>query len=76
MQKYFTSDEPYVWPDITGNGRGQSIVPLYRNAIKAAQSAATLYKMLALIDVIRIGEVRELKIALKELKRMIQERSH
>lgn len=76
MQQYFTSNEQYVWSDLDSNGRGQSILPLYKNAVKAAQADITLYKMLALIDVIRVGKARELKIALEELRKMTYEPSH
>lgn len=73
MQNYFESNEPYVWPEVSGTGRGQSVMPLYKNAVKAAHLDATLYKMLALVDVIRIGKVREAKLAIKELKKIIKE---
>jgi hypothetical protein len=44
---------------------------LYKNQVKAAKLDANLYKMLALLDVIRVGRVRETIVAVDELKRMI-----
>lgn len=72
MQQYFKSDRPYVWPDIMGNEIGESIIPLYDNVVKAAQLDQNLYKMLALLDVIRVGKTRELRVALEELHNVIK----
>jgi len=71
MQTHFQSELNYVWPDPRGEVRGLSIEPLYKNQVNAARLDATLYLMLALIDVIRVGRVREVKIAIAELKRLI-----
>lgn len=76
MQQSFPSNEAYVWPDVTGSGRGQSITPLYRQAVKAAADDELLYKMLALADVIRVGKVREIHIAIDVLKKIIHEPSY
>ncbi len=72
MQQFFKSDYGYVWPDVAGKQRGESITPLYKDIAAAAGLDAGLYKMLALIDVVRVGKARELKIALEELKKMIK----
>ena len=61
----------YVWPDIEGNSRGLSIEPLYPNQVKAVKTDALLYKLLALVDVIRVGKTREFKIAITELNKII-----
>lgn len=61
-------DEPLpVWPDPSGPVRGASFEPLYRNVPGAAKRDSHLYELLALIDAIRDGRVRERKIAEKEL---------
>lgn len=75
IRQYFPSSEAYVWPDATGNERGQSIIPLYPNAVKASLADGKLYKMLAMIDIIRVGKVRELNVAIKELKKTFDESS-
>src|SRR5690606_26070571 len=68
MKSHFKSDIDYVWPDIHGKVRGLAIEPLYKEAVKAAAQDELLYKMLACIDVIRVGKSREVKIAIEELK--------
>lgn len=71
MEKHFSSELNYVWPDPKGEVRGLSIEPLYKEQVKAAREDQTLYLMLALIDVIRVGRVRETELAIKEIKRLI-----
>jgi hypothetical protein len=61
------SEEPYVWPTAKGNIRGQSILPLYPSIVDAVLVDNNLYEMLALIDALRVGKVREREIAIKEL---------
>lgn len=71
MKKKIVSSNDYVWPDADGKVRGQAIEPLAKTVTKAVKQDETLYKLLALTDVIRVGKTRELKIALQELKLMI-----
>jgi hypothetical protein len=71
MKQQFPSEMDYVWPDPRGEIRGLAIKPLYKDQVKAAELDPTLYLMLALIDVIRVGRVREMKVAVEELKKQI-----
>lgn len=65
------SDLSYVWPDENGTIRGLSIQPLYKSVPFACNNDQKLYKLLAGIDIIRVGKTRELKLALEELKKDI-----
>jgi hypothetical protein len=60
--------EIYVWPDDTGLVRGQAIEPLYRTVPQAARQDETLYDLLALTDVLRVGRTREIILAQTLLK--------
>ncbi|HOA37199.1 MAG TPA: hypothetical protein PLQ65_03595 [Flavihumibacter sp.] len=72
MQQQFKVEAlHYVWPEAQGNVRGLSIEPLYKEQVKAALRDEKLYLMLALLDVIRVGRVRECKVAIDELKKLI-----
>jgi len=71
MQQSFKSEMMYVWPYSKGNVRGLAIEPFYKSQAEACLKDEQLYLMLALIDVIRIGRVREMEKAIKELKRII-----
>jgi len=68
---YFKSELQYAWPDENGNMRGLQIEPLYKNVVKAVKSDELLYKLLASIDIIRVGRVREIKLAIDELRKNI-----
>lgn len=68
MAKHFHSEELFVWPDTPGEGRGQSIGPLYKTAVQASLLDNDLYEVLALVDVIRVNKVREKIFALNRLK--------
>ncbi|MVT09697.1 hypothetical protein [Chitinophaga tropicalis] len=61
-------DEMVVWQYPEGNVRGETISPLYPNAVQAALKDPILYELLSLVDVMRLGKVREKEIALKLLK--------
>jgi hypothetical protein len=69
--KLFKSELNYAWPDTEGNMRGLAIQPLYKSVVKAAKQDELLYKMLASIDIIRVGRTRELKVAIEELQKII-----
>lgn len=68
MTQYFPSEMMYVWSDNREKERGLSIEPLYAKQTDAVKIDAKLYKLLALIDIIRVGRARELQIAMNELK--------
>lgn len=71
LQSKFQSELHYVWPDPRGEVRGLAIEPLYTHQVKAVKIDNRLYFMLAMIDVVRVGRVREVKVALEELKERI-----
>ncbi len=52
-----------VWPAAEGKAHGLSLVPLYRAAPRAALQDEQLYRALALVDVLRLGQVRERHLA-------------
>lgn len=67
----FSGEISYAWPYEHGTIRGLKIEPLYANVPKAVTEDELLYKLLASIDILRIGKVRELKAAIEELKKII-----
>lgn len=70
-QKHFSSESAFVWASQEGTVRGQTIEPLHRGVIDASLNDSELYLMLASIDILRVGRVREKKVALEELKKRI-----
>jgi hypothetical protein len=71
MKSYFISEVAYVWPDLRGKDRGQEIEPLYPKQVEAAKLDDNLYLMLSLLDVLRVGRVREINIAVEKLSEII-----
>ena len=72
LNKEIQSTEHYVWPYAKGTMRGQSIIPLYTSAPKAALNDENLYELLAMVDALRVGRAREKEIAIIELKKRLQ----
>jgi hypothetical protein len=70
-REFFQAEMQYAWPDENGDIRGLVIEPLHPNVPKAAKKDELLYKLLASIDILRVGRVRELKMATDELKKAI-----
>ena len=71
LRKKIVSDQYYVWPDPLGKDRGVALDPLYGKQVEAVKNDEQLYKLLALVDVLRIGRVREIKLAVAELERIM-----
>lgn len=66
-------DDPLipVWPDPNGEVRGIALEPLHKNVPQAARKDPLLYEMLALVDALREGRAREMRLAQKELHRRL-----
>lgn len=58
-----SDDAKPVWPDAEGTILGYSIEPLHPSAPKAARQSREFYDVLALIDALREGRVRERQLA-------------
>ena len=66
-----SGSDVYVWADVDGRVRGQTIEPLYPTLPKAAKADRGYYELLALVDAIRVGRTREYKLAAEELEKRI-----
>jgi len=76
MKKHFDSDIEYVWYDVSGETIGLQIEPLYSKQVNAVKESSLFYEMLALVDTIRVGRVREVELALKQLKNILLSESY
>lgn len=78
--KIIAGDLPPVWPDPEGHVRGVTLEPLHKTAPKAARKDPVLYELLALIDALREGRVRERQLAEKalsyQLRRLLRGERH
>ena len=66
------STDIYVWSSSKGTIRGQAIEPLYKTVPHIVLADVELYELLALVDAIRVGRTREVKIAIDELEKRIK----
>lgn len=64
----------YVWPDARGKRKGQHIPPLFKTVPYAVKKDRSLYELLALVDAIRLGTIRESKIAKQRLEERLKNR--
>lgn len=55
--------EFYVWSSSKGKIRGEEIKPLYKTVPDASINDTELYELLILIDVFRMGRIREVELA-------------
>lgn len=62
---------PIVWPDPKGTVRGETLLPLYPSVPSAARKDAELYEVLALVDVVRLGDIKYRSKAMELLERKI-----
>jgi len=73
LREYFlgNDDLPPVWPDPEGEVRGYSLRPLYSSVPAAVKSDPDLYAFLALLDALRAGRAREVKLAKSKLQNLL-----
>ena len=71
LKEEIMSDDHYVWPYAKGSVRGHGILPLYYTVPQAIELDQHLYEILALIDAMRVGRVREKNLAREMLKKRI-----
>jgi hypothetical protein len=69
-----SASSPPVWPYAHGKTRGIALEPLHPSAPEAAHKDSDLYRLLAVVDAIRIGGARERGLAVKWLGRLLKGR--
>jgi hypothetical protein len=68
----YDSENIYVWPHPQGHQRGISFSPLYKSIPEVAMKDEKLYAALGLVDALRLGRAREIKLAEKLLIDMLK----
>lgn len=71
----FSSEEKLVWADELGKERGPTILPLYPTVVKAVKKDRTLYRLLALCDIIRVGDASDKNKAVWHLREVFRGRN-
>lgn len=71
MSDMVLPETPLVWPDPSGNTRGEQITPIHKSAVPLAKINRQAYMILALLDVMRLGKFREQDVAKKLLTELL-----
>lgn len=61
----------HVWPDARGSASGLTLQPIHKAVSFAVRYDPILYELMALVDAIRFGKLREAKMATEELKQQL-----
>lgn len=69
----YGKDDVYIWPYAKGKVKGISLTPLYPGVVEACLKDEKLYSLVSLIEMIRVGRVREQQIAASELKEKLND---
>lgn len=71
-------ESPPVWPHAEGTARGYALKPLYKSLPTAITkfNLLKLHEILALLDALRHGRVRERKIAIDLIQKYFKEAKH
>ena len=74
LRNHFAYDpeDIYVWPHPKGHERGIGFSPLYKSIPEVAMKDEKLYAALGLVDALRLGRAREIKLAEKLLVDMLK----
>ena len=62
---------PLIWPGEIGDVKGESLQPIYPTVPKVAQRDKVLYELLALADIVRVGDPKNKKLAISVLEKRI-----
>ena len=68
-----SAQPPPIWPYPEGTVQGVAVQPLYPSVVQAAKKDPELYDLLSLVDALRIGRVREKRIAEVEIRNRLKQ---
>lgn len=72
MAAELPSDQVVVWPSPVGRSRGSALTPLSPAVTHIWEVNQDLYRLLALVDALRIGRARERTMARKQLEQALR----
>ncbi|MBP1672458.1 MAG: hypothetical protein H6Q25_273 [Bacteroidetes bacterium] len=66
------NNELFVWKSSNGTIKGQEIQPLYKTIPEFILDNQEMYELIALVDVLRIGKMREVQLAIEFLNQKLK----
>jgi hypothetical protein len=76
FKELMRSHEPIVWPSSDGDTRGVALAPLCAGAPAMPKTNPPLYRLLTIVDALRVGRSREQKLGRQLLEQEIRSRTH
>jgi len=73
LRDEINASQDYVWPADFGDATGLGIAPLHENVPALCLTHPELHPFFAVLDAIRVGRVRERRLARDHLERMLRE---
>lgn len=67
----YNPEDSLVWPSAIGSSRGTTLIPFYPTIPDACSQDESLYKIAALVEMLRAGKAREKKLAEEELRKVL-----
>lgn len=74
LRERLVFDDEIVWPSAQGEVRGHGLTPLVPAAPDLVEANPALYRLLSLVDALRVGGTRERKLAASALEELMNER--
>ncbi len=75
LGEYFPPVDPIVWPHHGGKARGAALTPLCRDAPEMVSRNPDLYRILTLVDALRVGRAREKRLGQELLQSALNTRA-
>jgi DNA-binding Lrp family transcriptional regulator len=72
LDEMIAASQAYVWPDEEGSVAGRAVTPVHPRAVDVARALPGAYALLSLADAMRVGRVREKRIATDHLAQMLR----
>jgi hypothetical protein len=72
---HVAGQDAYVWPDLDGTAQGLALTPLFPQAAELPSRNPELYELLVIVDALRVGQVREKKLAEELLQQRLLRRT-
>jgi hypothetical protein len=66
-----SAEADFVWPDINGMARGNSLLPIHPCLLIASRNDLVLYQIFMAVDVLRVASSREREMAIKFIRNAI-----
>lgn len=72
LDALIAAGQAYVWPSDAGDVDGRCVEPIHPTAVPLALALPDAYKLLSLVDAMRVGRVREKRLASDALREMLR----